>query len=388
MQYLIDLYYTSNMELVLLFIMLVSLIPVIFLIKRLIFVPVNNYLTRNYYDDYERTLKKYPIFRYLLHTLLAFYFVCWKNIFHTTSFKAHVLLRIKDTIVILYTSISMTMLLLTLIDAFADLYHNRIKTITKNVPLSLYFQILKIIIMVIAAMITISYILNISLSTFLTSLGAAAALLTFVFKDTVLGLLASLQLTTQEIINIGDWVRIGEIEGIVEKITISVVKIRNFDQSISTIPTYSILNSNVTNYKGISESGARRVKRVFNINMATINFCDATLLKELKKSPYISKDIISQITLDKEEKDLTNIKLFKLYVQEYLRNNPAVYTAGFTFLVRQLEPTINGLPIEIYIFVKEVNLVGYENIQDSISEHLISILPEFKLKIFQRGGVV
>lgn len=388
MQYLMDLYHTSSTELVLLFVMLVSLIPVIFLIKRLIFIPVKNYLTRHHYDDYERILKKYPIFRYLLHTLLALYFIGWGNVFHPTSFKAHVLLGIKDTIVILYTSISVTMLLLTLIDAFADLYNDRIKAVTKNAPLSLYFQILKIIVIVIAVMVTISYILNISLSTFLTSLGAAAALLTFVFKNTVLGVLTSLQLTTQEIINIGDWVRIGKIEGTVEKITISVVTIRNFDQSISTVPTYSILNSNVTNYRGISESGARRVKRVFNINMATINFCDATILKELKKSPYISKDVIDKITLDKEEKDLTNIKLFKLYIQEYLKNNPAVYTEGFTFLVRQLEPTINGLPIEIYIFVKEVNLVGYENIQDNISEHLISILPEFKLKIFQNVGVV
>ncbi|ADE29559.1 mechanosensitive ion channel family protein [Rickettsia prowazekii] len=388
MQYLTDLYHTSSTELVLLFVMLASLMPVIFLIKRLIFIPIQNYLTRHHYDDCERILKKYPIFRYLLHTLLALYFLCWSNIFHPISFKTHVLLGIKDTVVILYTSISVTMLLLTLIDAFSDLYHNKIKNITKNAPLSLYFQILKIIVIVIAVIVTISYILNISLSKFLTSLGAAAALLTFVFKDTVLGLLASLQLTTQKIINIGDLVRVGEIEGIVEKITISVVTIRNFDQSISTVPTYSILNSNVTNYRGITESGARRIKRVFNINMATINFCDINLLKELKKSPYISKDLIDKITLDKEEQDLTNIKLFKLYIKEYLKNNPKVYTEGFTFLVRQLEPTITGLPIEIYIFVKEVNLVGYENIQDNISEHLISILPEFKLKIFQNVGVV
>ncbi|AFE52504.1 hypothetical protein MA5_01590 [Rickettsia prowazekii str. GvV257] len=388
MQYLTDLYHTSSTELVLLFVMLASLMPVIFLIKRLIFIPIQNYLTRHHYDDCERILKKYPIFRYLLHTLLALYFLCWSNIFHPISFKTHVLLGIKDTVVILYTSISVTMLLLTLIDAFSDLYHNKIKNITKNAPLSLYFQILKIIVIVIAVIVTISYILNISLSKFLTSLGAAAALLTFVFKDTVLGLLASLQLTTQKIINIGDLVRMGEIEGIVEKITISVVTIRNFDQSISTVPTYSILNSNVTNYRGITESGARRIKRVFNINMATINFCDINLLKELKKSPYISKDLIDKITLDKEEQDLTNIKLFKLYIKEYLKNNPKVYTEGFTFLVRQLEPTITGLPIEIYIFVKEVNLVGYENIQDNISEHLISILPEFKLKIFQNVGVV
>ncbi|HJD55926.1 MAG TPA: mechanosensitive ion channel family protein [Rickettsia endosymbiont of Pyrocoelia pectoralis] len=387
MQYLMDLYRTSSTELVMLFVMLVSLIPIVFLIKKLIFLPIKNYLTRHHYEDYERILKKYPIFRYLLHSLLSMYFIVWGNIFHPTSFKAHVLLGIKDTIVILYVSLSFTMLTLTLINAGSDLYHNKIKSFAKNAPLSLYFQILKIIVIVISAVITISYILNISLGTFLTSLGAAAALLTFVFKDAMVGLLASLQLTSQDIINIGDWVRVGEVEGTVEKITISVVTIRNFDQSISTIPTISILNSNVINYKGIEEAGARRVKRIFNINMATINFCDATILQDLKKSPYLSKEVINKITLDKQEKDLTNIKVFKLYIQEYLKNNPSVYTEGFTFLVRQLEPTINGLPVEIYIFVKEVSTVGYEKVQADIFEHIISVLPEFKLRIFQNVSI-
>ncbi|HJD60631.1 MAG TPA: mechanosensitive ion channel family protein [Rickettsia endosymbiont of Columbicola hoogstraali] len=388
MQYLMDVYRTSSTEIIMLFVMLVSIIPLVFLIKKLIFVPVRNYLTRHHYEDYERVLKKYPIFRYLLHSLLGIYFISWGNIFHPSSFKAHILLGIKDTIVILYVSLSFTMLLLTLIDAGADLYHNRIKTFAKKAPLSLYFQILKIFVMIISAMITISYLLNISLGTFLTSLGAAAALLTFIFKDTMLGLIASLQLTSQDIINIGDWVRIGEVEGTVEKITISVVTIRNFDQSISTIPTSSVLSSNVINYKGVNEAGARRVKREFNINMATINFCDSTILTNLKKSPYLSKDVINKITLDKDEKDLTNIKIFKLYVQEYLKNNPAIYTERFTFLVRQLQPTVNGLPIEIYIFVKETSLIGYEKVQADIFEHIISVLPEFKLKIFQNVGIV
>ncbi len=144
--------------------------------------------------------------------------------------------------------------------------------------------------MIISAMITISYLLNISLSTFLTSLGAAAALfLTLIFKDTMLGLIAILQLTSQDIINIGDWVRIAAVEGTVEKITITVVTIRNFDQSIATIPTFSVLSSNVINYKGVDEAGARRVKRELNINMATINFGDSTILTHLKKSPYYQK---------------------------------------------------------------------------------------------------
>lgn len=388
MQYFMDLYRTSSTEIIMLFVMLVSIIPLVFLIKKLIFIPVKNYLTRHHYEDYERVLKKYPIFRYLLHSLLGIYFISWGNIFHPTSFKAHILLGIKDTIVILYVSLSFTMLLLTFIDAGADLYNNRIKTFAKKAPLNLYFQILKIFVMIISAMITISYLLNISLGTFLTSLGAATALLTFIFKDTMLGLIASLQLTSQDIINIGDWVRIGEVEGTVEKITLSVVTIRNFDQSISTIPTYSVLSSNVINYKGVDEAGARRVKREFNINMATINFCDYTILTNLKKSPYLSKDIINKITLDKDEKDLTNITIFKLYIQEYLKNNPAVYTEGFTFLVRPLQPTVNGLPMEIYIFVKETSLIGYEKVQADIFEHIISVLPEFKLKIFQNVGIV
>ncbi|WP_253308206.1 MULTISPECIES: mechanosensitive ion channel domain-containing protein [unclassified Rickettsia] len=388
MQYLIDLYNRLSAEIIMLIIMLLSLIPLVLFIQKLVFAPIKNYMAKHHYDDYEKILRKYSIFRYLLHSLLGIYFIFWGNIFKPSSFGSHVLINIKDTVVILYTSISLTMLLLSITDAAADLYQHKIKAVSKNAPLSLYFQILKIMVIAIAIIVTISYLLNISLRTFLTSLGAAAALLTFVFKDTVLGLLASLQLTSQGIIHIGDWIRVGDIEGTVEKITISVVSIRNFDQSISTIPTYNIVNTNVTNYRGISEAGARRVQRVLNINMTTINFCDATFLKELKKSLYLSKNVINNINFDNENKDLTNLKLFKLYIQEYLKNNPAVYQEGFTFLVRQLAPTINGLPIEIYIFVKEVGMVGYENIQGDIFEHLISILPEFKLTIFQNIGIV
>lgn len=388
MQYLIDLYNRLSAEIIMLIIMLLSLIPLVLFIQKLIFTPIKNYMAKHHYDDYEKILSKYSIFRYLLHSLLGIYFIFWGNIFKPTTFGSHALTSIKDTVVILYTSISLTMLLLSITDATADLYQHKIKIVSKNAPLSLYFQILKIMVIAIAIIVTVSYLLNISLGTFLTSLGAAAALLTFVFKDTVLGLLASLQLTSQGIISIGDWIRVGDVEGTVEKITISVVSIRNFDQSISTIPTYNIVNTNVTNYRGISEAGARRVQRILNINMVTINFCDATFLKELKKSPYLSKNVINNINLDNKNKDLTNLKLFKLYIQEYLKNNPDVYQEGFTFLVRQLAPTINGLPIEIYIFVKEIGMVGYENVQGNIFEHLISVLPEFKLTIFQNISIV
>ncbi|MFY9589153.1 mechanosensitive ion channel family protein [Rickettsia endosymbiont of Halotydeus destructor] len=387
MQYFIDLYDKLGAEIIMLIIMFLSLLPLIFIIKKLVFAPIRNYMAKHHHDDYEKILGKYAIFRYLLHSLLGIYFIFWGNIFKPTSFGSHILTGAKDTVVILYTSVSITMLLLAVTDAATDLYQRKIKTTSRTAPFTLYFQILKILVISIAIIVTISYLLNISLGTFLTSLGAAAALLTFVFKDTVLGLLASVQLTVQGLINIGDWIRVGDVEGTVEKITISVVSVRNFDQSISTIPTYNIINTNVTNYRGISEAGARRIQRVLNINMSTINFCDTTILQELKKSPYLSKNVIDNINLNSENKDLTNLKVFKLYIHEYLKANPAIYQEGFTFLVRQLAPTINGLPIEIYIFVKEVGTVGYENIQGNIFEHLISVLPEFNLTIFQNVGI-
>lgn len=128
--------------------------------------------------------------------------------------------------------------------------------------------------------------------------------------------------------------------------------IRNFDQSISTIPTTSILTSNITNYRGFNERGRRRIQTTLNINMATVIFCDINVLKELKKSPYLVPNILDSIVLDKADKNLTNLKLFKLYVQEYLKSNPEVYKDGFTFAVKQLDPIPVGLPIAICVFVK------------------------------------
>jgi miniconductance mechanosensitive channel len=234
-----------------------------------------------------------------------------------------------------------------------------------------------------------SKLLNISLGTFLTSLGAAAALLTFLFKDTVLGMLASLQLISQDIIRIGDTISVSQfnIDGKVENITINMVKIRNSDKSISTIPTSSLLSTNVVNWRGVEESVAKKIQRSIYIDINSIIFIPNSFLDILKKSPYLSKDLINKIIIGENDDDnLTNIKLFRLYATEYLKSNPAIYKQDFTFLVRQLASGPEGLPIELYVFTDKILDREYEEVQAEIFDHLFAVLTEFKLRIYQNSS--
>lgn len=385
-QYLLDLYHKYDQEILMLIIMIVSIIPLIIFIKTIIFSMIKSYIDK-WHPDYEKILKKYSIYTYLLHTLLALYLIFWDNslqLLHTLYW----IISIKNIVIILYTGCFVTMLILSLIDAFADIYRNRL-TISIQAYLSLYTQILKIFIISVATIIIISRILNISLSTFFTSLGAAAALLTFLFKDTVVALLASLQLISQDIIRIGDFVSISQynIEGTVEKITITLVKIRNSDQTISTIPTSSLLTTNVVNWRGITDSMAKKIQGAICIDINTIvSVSTVEFMQELKKSPYLPKEVMDKVSSEQLGDYVTNIKIFRLYIKEYLKNHPMIYQQDFTFLVRQLTPTPNGLPIELYVFTHETRKGVYEDIQSDIFDHLLAVLPELKLKIFQNSN--
>ncbi|WP_341756843.1 MULTISPECIES: mechanosensitive ion channel family protein [unclassified Candidatus Tisiphia] len=385
-QHLLALYHKYDQEILMLIIMIASIIPFIIFIKKIINGMIKKYIDQ-WHHDYEKTFKKYSIYTHLLHTLLALYIIFWGNIlqpFPTLSW----IISIKNIAIILYTGGFVTMLILSLIDAFADIYRNRL-TISIQSYLSLYTQILKIFIISIATIIIISSILNVSLSAFFTSLGAAAALLTFLFKDTVVALLASLQLISQDVIRIGDFVSISQynVEGTVEKITITSVKIKNADQTISTIPTSSLLTTNVVNSRGITDSMAKKIQGPICIDINTILLVSTvSFIQELKKSPYLTKEAMDKVSLEQLGDYVTNIKIFRLYVKEYLRNHPMIYQQDFTFLVRQLPATPNGLPIELYVFTHEIRKGIYEDIQSDIFDHLFAVLPEFKLKIFQNSN--
>ncbi len=384
-EYLSNLYHKCNHEILLLIIMVTLIIPLVVFIRRVIFAMIQNYITKWCHSDYyQKTLKKYSVYTYLLHTLLSIYFIFWGNILHAFS-NSYLLITIKNIFLVIYTGGSFTMLILAMIDAFVDIYQNKIDSSVKYTHISLYIHILKIVIACIAIIIIISNLLNISLSVFFTSLGAVAAVLTFVFKDTVMGLLASLQIISQDIMRIGDIVTIAQynVEGTVEKITIAVVRIKNFDQTISIIPTSGLLNTNIVNLRGINESMAKRIQRSIYIDLNSIIFVPPLFIEELKKSSYLSKDAINRLSLEQLGENMTNIKIFRLYVMEYLKNNPAIYQQYFPFLVRELSATADGLPIELYVFTNQIKSDIYEEVQADIFDHLFAVLPEFKLKIFQ-----
>ncbi|WP_341764128.1 mechanosensitive ion channel domain-containing protein [Candidatus Tisiphia endosymbiont of Beris chalybata] len=390
-EYFINFYNKYNFEILFIVLLMLSIIPAVFFIKKAIFTIIKGYISK-WCGEYEIIVQKYNVYTYLLHTLLSLYFIFWSNIIDSfahpyVSSTPHLISGLKNNIIGIYTGISFTLLTLAGIDTTFDIYQKKKAVpLVRRAPLSLCVQVLKMIIIGIASILIIAHILNISPRAFFASLGAAAALLTFLFKDSVVGLVASLQIISYDIIRIGDYIRIAQlnIEGTVEKITIAITKIRNTDQSISTIPTSSLLTTNVVNSRGMKEVAAQKIQRAIYLDMNSIVFVPATFLEELKSAPYLMKKAIEQVNIQDEKNSVTNIKIFRLYITEYLKSHSAIYQQGFTFLVRQLAPTTSGLPLELYVFTTEMDLNMYENIQADIFDHLLAVLPQFQLKTFQK----
>ncbi len=386
MKYLIDIYSLYYQEIVIFTIIIFLSIPVTLFIKKILISTINNYLVK-YYQNYEKILRKNSVYHNLFHGLLSLYFLVCDNLFHSNPHLIiHVFVKIKNAAIIGYSTVAITLLLLSLVDASSEIYQKSSKEKKILAHVSLYLQIFKIIIFAIALIITLSKLLNISVGAFFTSLGAAAAILTFVFKDSVLGLMSSLQLIEQDIIRIGDKVTINsfKIEGTVEKITITIVKIRNFDQTISTIPTYSLLTTHILNWRGITEAGAKQIKKQIPINIGTINFTNDETINMLKSSHYTCKTSLSKIFFaDEIGQNTTNLKLYISYLEYYLKNNNFLHQEHFPISIKLGEATIAGVLIEISAFTKHVDTDSYNMIQNDIFDHILSVLPEFKLQAHQ-----
>ncbi|MGF1831934.1 mechanosensitive ion channel family protein [Photobacterium angustum] len=264
-----------------------------------------------------------------------------------------------------------------------------VKSLEKQ-PMHVYVQVLKIIIAVFASILAISIIINKSLLSLMAGIGALGGIALIVFKDSIMGLVSSIQVSQMDMVRVGDWITIPSqgVDGDVIELNLNTVKIRNFDKTIATIPTTSLTTSTVQNWRGMSESGGRRIKRALYINLDTVKFCSERLLEKLKEIEDLKKiidDNLSQASSDHngfKYTTLTNIGLFRKYIEVYLRSRHDI-KLDFTFLVRSLEPTSEGLPIEIYIFTNDTNWINYEYIQSEIFDHILSSLPIFELKSFQ-----
>lgn len=364
---------------IMLSVMMILLLGLVFFIKKWGFSLINRFIaTTN--KKYLQIYNRHHINRYLLHSIVCLYLLFWEKLLRTSGIFTPLTDKITDICLTIYMTFAVTMLVMSIINIIADIY--RTKAIHNSAPITLHTQILKIITISCAIFIGLSCIIDISLSTFFTSLGAAAALLTFIFKDTILGLLASLQLTLLDIIRIGDWITIDQynVNGTIESIAITVVKIRNFDRTISTIPTYSLLTANIKNWRGMIDAGGRRIQRVMYIDIDSIIFCTETLIEDLKKLHYVIT------ALDKRANfidNITNMEIFRLYIKEYLKQNKYIHQQDFFFLVRELDSTPQGLPLEIYVFSNVTEWSKYEDIQSDIFDHLFAILPKFGLRVYQ-----
>ena len=261
-----------------------------------------------------------------------------------------------------------------------------------------YMQILKLFINIFGVIIIIALLTGKSPVYFLSGIGALTAVLMLVFKDTILSLVSSIQISSNDLFKVGDWVEAPQFgaDGDVIDIALHSVKIQNWDKTISIIPTNKLIDSSFKNWRGMSESGGRRIKRSIKIDMSSIKFCNDSMIEKFKKfkviDDYMSRKLseVEKHNLDNninEEglingRSLTNIGTFRAYVEGYLRNHSSIHDE-MTFLVRQLSPSVDGLPIEIYVFSSDTNWVSYEAIQSDIFDHLLAILPEFDLRVFQ-----
>jgi len=220
-----------------------------------------------------------------------------------------------------------------------------------------------------------------------------------VFKDAILGFVAGIQLSANKMVAPGDWIEMPKYgaDGDVLEVALTTVKVQNFDKTITTVPTYALISESFKNWRGMSESGGRRIKRAITIDMSSIRFCDDAMLVRLSQIHYMA-DYLEEKRREFEAwsaehegepatalhpRRLTNIGTFRAYIVAYLRHHPKIHKQ-LTFLVRQLAPTDHGLPIEIYVFSTDQNWINYEGIQSDIFDHLLAVVPQFDLRVYQR----
>ena len=297
---------------------------------------------------------------------------------------------------IIYMIVVGVLVLNAFLNSVIDIY--RTFEFARRVPIRGFMQVIKIIAIIAAGIIIIGLIVDKDPTNILAGLGAMTAVTMLIFKDAILGFVAGIQLSANNMVHIGDWIEMPKYgaDGDVIDITLTTVKVQNFDKTISTIPAYALISDTFKNWRGMSESAGRRIKRSINIDMNTIRFCDEIMIDKFRRFQYIAEYIDAKkreidehnIAANVDDTELvngrrmTNIGTFRAYVIAYLKHHPNI-NRDMTFLVRQLQPTENGLPIEIYVFSSDKVWTNYEAIQADIFDHILAAVPNFGLRVFQ-----
>ena len=296
-------------------------------------------------------------------------------------------------------------LIIALIRVILKSVNDYLKTLAsfKDKPLDSYVQVFMIFLWFIGAILILSVLTGKDIGSFLTTLGALSAVLLFVFKDTILGFVASVQITVNDTVRIGDWISMpnSNADGDVISISLSTVQVQNFDKTITSIPTYKLISDSFINWRGMNESSGRRIKKSLLIKTTSIRFLSSKEISDLKKIDRISSFIVKREkeieianSVKKTDKSLlingrnfTNLGLFRQYTQVYLQTHDQI-NQKMTVMCRQLTPTAQGIPLEIYAFSKDKIWVNYEHISSDIFDHLLAAIPYFHLECFELSPIL
>jgi miniconductance mechanosensitive channel len=305
-------------------------------------------------------------------------------------------LAVFHDIVSLYLLVVIIMAFQALLKAFEDIYNTF--PFAYDRPIKGYLQVIQLLAIIVGVLIAVSIVFNVEVTAIIAGMGALAAVLMLVFRDSILGLVAGVQLSANRMVRVGDWISMPghNADGTVLEITLNTVKVRNWDKTISTIPTYAMVSNSFVNWRGMEESGGRRIARSVFIDTHSVKFCTPEMLEKFKKIHHLKAYIEErQIEIENYNRQheideslpvngrrMTNLGIFRKYLENYLIKHPKI-NDKMTLIVRHLDPTEKGIPMQIYAFSREQEWAKYEAVQADIFDHVLAIIPLFELRIFQ-----
>jgi miniconductance mechanosensitive channel len=374
-------------------ILLVAAVLSDLVIRRGLLAVVNLVASRSSFQ-WDDVLKRHKVFHRLTHVIPAIVMHTGITLVPDLPDRA---VTATQSLAMAYIVFTVTLAISAALSAANEVYETF--PIARERPLKGIVQVLQLLVFIVGAVILVSTLINKSPLIFLSGFGAMTAVLLVVFKDTILGFVASLQLTANDMVRVGDWIEMPALgaDGDVIEVALHTVKVQNFDKTITTIPTYKLIADSFKNWRGMSEAGGRRIKRPIHIDQSSIRFLSDDEIERLRQFALLRPHFeakqreLDEATealgddgkIDVNRRRLTNIGVFRAYIRQYLREHAQLHS-NMTLLVRQLKPGPDGLPIEIYCFTRTTDWIAYEDVQSDIFDHILAILPEFGLRLFQK----
>ena len=339
-----------------------------------IFVGSMKKLAQHTHYQWDSLLLKRKVVHHLVHTIPG---ILVYALLPLAFIRGKGLLLLSQKICAVYIVFALLLAINGFILVFLDMYNMR--QVNKNRPIKGFMQVLQVLLFFIGGIVIIAILIGKSPASLFAGLGASAAILMLVFKDTILGFVAGIQLSANDMLRPGDWITVpgSNANGIVQEITLNTVKIQNFDNTISTIPPYTLVSASFQNWRGMVESGGRRVMKSIFLDLNTIKFCTPDMLNTFRKEIPLLADYKPD-----EGVTPTNSQMFRVYVEKYLTSLPAVNT-DLDLIISQLQSTEYGVPIQIYFFSRNKIWKEYERIQSDIFDHFFAMIPKFELKVYQ-----